>query len=654
MEKLYDEDQLIPLLPLQNKKPLDVGCGLLSASIGVNGLVRTINSYHPKHGFITLAPFEQFPNDKWNDSDFVRQYRRLLDSDKVSGFGMKPKEKIVKQDTYLYKNKFPFYCFELENAKVTSIFLSVEYDGTPFLINQIQIYNKSEKSISIPLEVGGTFSLNRCSYGQLTEGGPIFVPSLENDFEVQNNHIMLSNSNLPAEVNLAVFDEGKPLSLAPAKHSTNVPVEYKNVVDIELGQDEFRTLNMVYQFDIYESRYQRLDNTSIQKLINHSINSTPAWQKSKFDNDDFIIQRNLDYIKSCCSIPVSEEHICVITDHQLLPLAWNRDAYYMLELLFEIDKKQGELSGSITQKNEIQEIIRKHLLWTFERADRPNGYWGRAYLTTGFCKDHVFQMDQQCYPLIELCDYYEQYQDKETVNRLLLDVKEIINIILKYKDEQKWLFKTEETPADDAVEYPYHFSTQILIWYTFKKLHKLNEKFSFIESDLSEWAEQTRKDCLLSFEKNYKGKDLFSYLTDLNGNYKVYYDCADLPTVLAPIWGFCDVNDEKWINTLEFAFTTENIGGFYPGKYGGLGSVHTPHSWPMGDLQEIIYSDLIGDIDRRDKALKKIKDFGLWDGLISEAINEESGEIVSRHWFSWPGASLSVFLLNLKRESESN
>jgi hypothetical protein len=70
--------QKTPLLMTQNKKPIDTGIGGMTASFNSNGLIHSINSFHPEQGYITVSSSEQFPNDKWYDSSYVPQYRRDL------------------------------------------------------------------------------------------------------------------------------------------------------------------------------------------------------------------------------------------------------------------------------------------------------------------------------------------------------------------------------------------------------------------------------------------------------------------------------------------------------------------------------------------------------------------------------------------------
>jgi GH15 family glucan-1,4-alpha-glucosidase len=319
----------------------------------------------------------------------------------------------------------------------------------------------------------------------------------------------------------------------------------------------------------------------------------------------------------------------------------------MVQLLIEAARNEQEFIA--ISPRAAQEIVRKHLVWLFERAERPNGYWGRAYLPNGVCKDNVFQLDQQCYPILELCDYYEWTGDKETVRRLLPFIKNIIDLIYNYKDERRWLFQTGETPADDKVDYPYHFSSHILVWHTFHRLNALNKKFPFIDLDLLTAANRIKEDCLNAFVTNLNGQPIFAYLTDLKGNYQCYHDANDLPTVMAPIWGFCGADDHRWLATMNFAFSEDNHGGFYQGKYGGLGSVHTPHPWPLGDAQELLFAHMIGSLNRRNAVLDKLLQSVQWDGLYSEAMHEMSGEVQSRHWFSWPGAFISFVLLFIRK-----
>jgi meiotically up-regulated gene 157 (Mug157) protein len=293
----------------------------------------------------------------------------------------------------------------------------------------------------------------------------------------------------------------------------------------------------------------------------------------------------------------------------------------------------------------IDALVRRHLLWLFETAERPDGAWGRAYLTNGRCKDQVFQLDQQCYPLLELADYYAMTGDTAVVERLKGHVGALLELLLKRRAANAWLFPTSETPADDRVAMPYHLSSQIVVWRTLRALASLNAQVALTNRNLEDAAEQVRRDVYRHMVVVHAGQPLFCYLTNLQGGYRLYHDANDLPTALAPVWGFCSRNDAIWRATIAFAYSEANVGGYYTGHYPGLGSVHTPHPWPLGAVQALLVAGLLDDAPAGARAWHTLHDRACWDGMLSEAYDEATGTVASRHWFAWPGAALAMLAL---------
>lgn len=302
--------------------------------------------------------------------------------------------------------------------------------------------------------------------------------------------------------------------------------------------------------------------------------------------------------------------------------------------------------------------MRAHLQWVFETAQRPHGYWARCFYLWGQPKDSVFQLDQQCYPMLELAEYAERFPDDlDFVRRQAQAVDRALACIHDHRCEateqgQPWLFKTDETPADDAVEYPFHFSSHILLWRTLDRLAALQNLLGddTIETPVAAWAAAVHEETLRQFTTTNPAtaRKMFSYLASSTGDFQFYHDANDLPTALAPAWGFCDADFEPWVNTIAFAFSETNSDGFYPGgAYGGLGSVHTRDPWPLGDGQRLAIMALqSGSTKLRQATLDKIVREVQWDGLFSEAIDRHSGKVTSKHWFSWPGAFISSTLLS--------
>src|SRR5690606_31135239 len=81
------------------------------------------------------------------------------------------------------------------------------------------------------------------------------------------------------------------------------------------------------------------------------------WQRRLVNiPEDPLVRRGLVYCAQL-AVPVGDT-VCLLTDHMLLPLSWNRAAYYMALAL---------LSWNLP---ETRDLVRRHLYWMFEQAER--------------------------------------------------------------------------------------------------------------------------------------------------------------------------------------------------------------------------------------------------------------------------------------------
>jgi uncharacterized protein len=319
-------------------------------------------------------------------------------------------------------------------------------------------------------------------------------------------------------------------------------------------------------------------------------------------------------------------------------------------------------SGSTAKlySTRIQHVARGHLEWVFRIAQRPHGFWHRSYLATGVPKDRsIFQLDQQCYPILELCDFLDQFPSEANFVRSIVTEKvipSVLTVLERHQDPSTGLYSTEETPGDDAVEHPFHFSSHILLWHTISRLAKtlssLNFSSDFLNpTDLEQKAERIKKSVLQHFvaRNPTTGTTMFAYLTDGAGTHTFYHDANDLPTLFIPDWNFAAPKSSEyalWARTMNYGLSPSNTEGFFPeGPYHGLGSVHTRGPWPLGFAQEFIYANLISDVAAAKGAWRRIQGSMFMDGLFSEAVNAETGECISKAWFSWPGSVIGSALL---------
>jgi hypothetical protein len=644
-------------------KPLDFGNGLVAGSVNDQGRLVALNTCHPEQGYVTLTNLPPFPDDRWYDPAFVREYRAKQASPDLPGFGFH----FGDQASYpaacsIDLPAMPTVQLELAPGIKAEIVTFAPFgpDSRPITeaIQLCTLTNERDEPYRLNFSWQGELALTRASYAQLTEGGPIPRPHDVYQTREVGTTLTIENKELGQTVAIVIaevvpdsylfkpfFDwqitdnqEKKQLSLKLPATLTLEAHSNLTLITIYAFVTDSEEVNYVISGlagnELKEQtarHWQRLDHIGLPE-----INELPgaAW----------FIRQNLAYILGCCAVPLENGSVCMITDHQLLPLAWTRDAYYAIQALLALRKQAKastvpEASDLIT---ELDHLIKQHLIWLFEVAERPQGYWGRAYLTNGRCKDFIFQLDQQCYPLLELADYTEVTGDKALAQRLKPQIENALVGLLARRADEAWLFPTGETPADDKVELPYHLSSQITVWRMLIRLAELEMVENYNEVQLRDMAEQIRQDVYKFMVAENQGQKMFCYLTDLNGSYRFYHDANDWPTTLAPLWGFCSKDDPVWQATLNFGFSEANQGGYYSGQFGGLGSVHTPHPWPLGDFQELLLARLQKDKVRAIKVWSKVLRIACWDGTFPEAYDEQSGQVASRHWFAWPGAMLSA------------
>ena len=101
------------------------------------------------------------------------------------------------------------------------------------------------------------------------------------------------------------------------------------------------------------------------------------------------------------------------------------------------------------------------------------------------------------------------------------------------------LIATDETPADDPIDAPFHFSSHVLLW---RVLRELDETGADRLRDL--------------VRRHFATGEMYAYaIAGAKGDGAVrYHDANDLPTVFAPGWRFVRSTDPRWRATIDFAW----------------------------------------------------------------------------------------------------
>lgn len=177
-------------------------------------------------------------------------------------------------------------------------------------------------AVSVPVQLNLGMSLNRASYGQLTEGGPIPLPESLNLFQVakDGSSFTLQNPNLSTTVDGNFTTDSVDfagLEFDDTKQTfCDEPVQCKATTRVKIMPGVPVTLTLSFRL--------RTPGSSYSVPSNPDAAHTPAW-KLQDPAALKIIHGNLEYVLGNCTIPISKTSTCVITDHVALPLGWNRD-----------------------------------------------------------------------------------------------------------------------------------------------------------------------------------------------------------------------------------------------------------------------------------------------------------------------------------------
>ncbi len=591
--------RLYPLNPEQGVKPLDIGGFSQIASITLDGRFVAVNGYHPREGMVTLTSVPPFPDSDRYDPQKVRAYRQSLVTD--DGFGVAFEQDIVQRDVYLIEGAVPFLRFTLADENVVECLT---------IADRTHIRQIWRCQTPLTVHLTGEVRLMRAAYTQLTEGGVLSMPAPDAvPVESDDVDCLLFSESL----NHYAFLDGVGNAWEPGTASVRLSGT--------LAIDGERTLAIGLRTAPLTPDY--LHTSVLDTLLQRFQKQVPA-------ADSRVLKRAYVYSGFCC-IETEDEVCSILTDHMILPLSWNRDAYYVASVLERVNL--WDMLPSRYNRWLRYTAWRGTFCQTYQQPVKAG--WARSYLANGMPKDNrTYQLDQQFFPILQLIMSSSE-SSLRSERHLKYDIEMMLYAVIT-RDPDQMLYPTDETPADDEIPLPYHFSSYILLWYIDKQIAKLPKENATIATVIRILPRlyDTIRDI---FTTNHNNRQIFSYATDGTQHY-LYHDANDIPLVMMPLWGFCDKNDPVWRNTIDFAFSEANP-GFYDGV---LGSVHTPAPWSLGDAQELILCKVIGDRTRYRRVWERVEKAAQWDGALPEAYNAATGEVVSRHWFAWPNAMIAL------------
>lgn len=622
-----------PVVSEPSSKPLDVGNGLVAGSLATDGGVLVVGMPHTRLGYAVLDTAAPFDDARRRDAGAVRRYRLSLATEHRGAMALRPPGGWAAASDRLHGAVVPRHRLRRGPLAASVVTTAPLGDDGPMAC-VVQRWQLRNDDAIPPLAWTGRVRLGRAALTQLTEGGPLpavagsqRVAAVDDGFVVERPDVDLAAAIVVRGAGSWSFacsadgDLEARLTLPPSRTGCDVTVSIALADTAEQARQQARAgvaTDVEGQATDHVSRWGR-------RLAALPANLSPGVRR--------LVTRALVYATECCTAKCAGG-VCLMTDHRILPLSWTRDGYYVARMLSTVLPDVG------------RSIVRRHLQWLFGMCARPDGVFARSYLPNGTVKDPAFQLDQQCYPVLELVDHVERDPDEALAADLTPLAVQLLETLERYRDPASGLYRTDETPGDDPLDLPYHFSSHVLLWHTMRRLAA--SRLPRVDAvGLHRRAAALHRTVRAAFAVQRADGGGFAYAVDNDDRRIVYHDANDLPTVLAPLWGFCAPDDRRWRATMAHAFSTANADGWYPGPHGGLGSIHTPGAWPLGDVQEYIHARVVGDASRAGDVIGRLTATACHDGALPEARDPVTGRVRSRHWFAWPGAALTLALLEL-------
>ncbi len=611
------------------RKPRDVGNGLVCASFGAGGEWLSFATVHPKAGFVELTGLPLFAPEWRGDTDAVRRYR-----------------------SWMRREEHAFLHVEAGRATI-----STRQDaprGTRGVVQRLVISaSLRNRPAGIRIRLNGR--LSSPALAEIREVDPPPPESgVKSRLKVREGTLRLSGDGGPVVVQ-AWLRKGGQSSSGSTERRSDARIAWKvlrrrmptAVAWIDWpGEAEEVHLDIACTFDTPASEPPDwLDSTrlapppSSPDAVRDQLRPllVPARLVKALGRMN---QRAATYVRSCTALQVDGAERTILADHRILPLSWNRDAYWSARLLLATWGRGGH--------DEDERIVADHLRWLFLRCERPDGRWVRSHYADGRRKDHPFVADQQLYPLLELADYIG------VTGRLPAlppgaAWPELVTVAWSAAegaiDPDVGLVRTVENATGDVPANPYLLSDQLLLWHTVRRLAAVADRLGLPKASLLELATRVRAAISERFMVEGPLGSMWAGSVNGRGGFERYVDATDLPVALAPLWGFCKPTDPAWQTTMRFAFDPENP-GFETGPLGGLGSRHTPGSWSLGDIIGWLAFGLMERRAASEAALERLTRSAFDDGMLPEAYDPDGSGAAVRHWFAWPGAALGALVLD--------
>lgn len=364
-----------------------------------------------------------------------------------------------------------------------------------------------------------------------------------------------------------------------------------------------------------------------------------------------------------------------------IPAMWLRDSTAQIQpylVLAKTNKVFQTLIAKLVQK-QCEYILIDPYANAFNESPNSHGHQTDKTRMSPWVWERKYEVDSLCYPVRLAYLLFEQSGYTEHFNETFLKaVKEIVAVFRKEQRHETSDYSFERfderpedslvndgrgtpvgytgmtwsgfRPSDDACRYGYLIPANMFAVVILTHLTEIVSRF-YQEEALVEDIRRLRDEIQAGIEKygivedEQNGKKMFAYEVDGLGNYSLMDD-ANVPSLLsAPYLGYCDTQDEIYLNTRAFLLSDRNPYYFSGAVASGIGSSHTPdqYIWPIAlSIQGLTTTSM----EEKARLLDIL--VGTTAGTMqcheSFDINDES--LYTREWFSWSNMMYCQLLLD--------
>jgi meiotically up-regulated gene 157 (Mug157) protein len=343
---------------------------------------------------------------------------------------------------------------------------------------------------------------------------------------------------------------------------------------------------------------------------------------------------------------------------------------------------------------DVQILVRGLLKKQFELIRRDP--YANAFNRDGSVFERKFEIDSLCYPIWLAYEYYERTEDGSIFDKFF--EMTVIKILETFENEMSHtgefyqiphqvdrdadvdqvntdsgLIWSGYRPSDDVTYYKFFIPGNMFAVATLEKLSEIYQTLNLdeeIETKTLNMANDLRAaiETYGVYEHPVYGK-IYAFEVDgmtsdaSSSNGKLLMDVANIPSLLSAPWlGYCDKDDETYLNTRAFALSFDNP-YYYEGEYAkGIGDPHdmvgsnnNPHPdvpvpWHMAIAMQALTSM---DIEETRECVDYMVQTTGGTYVMHEAFNANNPGDYSRDYFTWPCALFAeVYLtqiLNVNR-----